>query len=63
MTPTPDEVLRLLETDLRSRGVPFSRAALQMFVGPAWTLILDDPDPGFWVQRFLETGSVVLVPS
>jgi hypothetical protein len=61
-TLTPSDFLRLLESDLQPRHVPFSRAALQAFVEGAWSLIEDDPDPAFWCERFLE-GVDLMTPA
>jgi hypothetical protein len=51
---TPADFLQLLETVLRQRRVPFSRAAAIAFVESCWELIDDNPDPWFWSDRFLE---------
>jgi hypothetical protein len=51
---TCEEFTRSLEAELRLRGVPFERAALQEFVDAGWPLIEDNPDLGFWLRQFLE---------
>jgi hypothetical protein len=51
-----DEFLASMETVLRRQHVEFSRAALQIFVGSCWELILDRQEPQFWCERFLETS-------
>jgi hypothetical protein len=59
---TPSDFIRLLESTLQPRDVPFSRAALQAFIEGAWSLIEDDPDPDFWCERFLE-GVDLMTPA
>jgi hypothetical protein len=44
---TPTDFLQLLETVLRQRRVPLSRAAAIAFVESCWELIDDNPDPWF----------------
>jgi hypothetical protein len=61
-TLTQANFLRLLESTLQPRHVPFSRAALQAFVDGSWALIEDDPDVMFWCERFLE-GVDLMTPA
>jgi hypothetical protein len=56
------DFLRMLESSLQLRHVPFSRAALIAFVESAWPLIEDDPDVAFWSERFLE-GVDLMAPA
>jgi len=51
---TLTDFLAAVESDLRLRGFPFSRAALEAFVSSSWPLIEDDPDPARWASAFLE---------
>jgi len=53
------DFLRLLESSLQFRHVPFSRAALIAFVESAWPWIEDEPDVTYWCERFLEAGDVM----
>jgi hypothetical protein len=55
----PADFLRLLESQLQPRRVPFSRAALQAFVDACWTWMEDEPDVELWAAKFLATGDVM----
>jgi hypothetical protein len=55
----PADFLRLLEAHLQPLRVPFSRAALQAFVGSCWPWIEDEPDVEMWSAKFLATGDVM----
>jgi hypothetical protein len=59
---TQSDFMRLLETTLQPRHVPFSRAALIAFVEGSWTLIEDYPDMDYWCERFLE-GVDLMAPA
>ena len=59
-TMQPTDFLPLLESTLRQRRLPFSRAAAIAFVESCWELIDDDPDVWFWSERFVETGAAIL---
>jgi hypothetical protein len=50
--------LRLLESQLQPRGVPFSRAALIAFVKSAWPWIEEKLDVELWAAKFLATDAV-----
>jgi hypothetical protein len=56
---TPTDFLHLLESALRPRRIPFSRAAAISNVASAWPLIDDDPYVWFWSERFCETHGAV----
>jgi hypothetical protein len=51
---TRDEFTQALEQDLRSRGAPFDPGRLTVYVETCWPLIQDNPDVGYWADRFLE---------
>jgi hypothetical protein len=61
-TMTQPDFLRLLETTLQPRRVPFSRASLIAFIESAWPWIEDDPDVDYWCERFLE-GVDLMTPA
>jgi hypothetical protein len=50
------EFIRILEEELKLRGLAFSRADVLEFVEDVWPLAKDDPDPVRWAERFLESG-------
>ena len=52
----PADFLHSLESVLRQRRLPFSRAAAIAFVESRWELIDDDPDAWIWSERFVESG-------
>jgi hypothetical protein len=62
MTPTPAEFVAMLETQLRARGVAFSRSAVMAFVSSTLPLLEDHPDAPYWASRFLESGASATVP-
>ena len=55
----PADFLRLLESHLQPRGIPFSRAALIAFVDACWPWIEDNPDVELWAATFLSIGDVM----
>lgn len=57
----PTDFLHLLESVLRQRRLPFSRAAAIAFVASSWSLIDDDPEVWFWAERFVEAQGAVFL--
>lgn len=57
----PDDFTRSVETILQAAHVPFERRALLAFIGSAWPLIEDHPDPERWAREFLTTLAMVEV--
>jgi hypothetical protein len=53
---TQTEFVKVLEEELKLRGLAFSRADVLEFVDDVWPLAKDDPDPVRWAERFLEAG-------
>jgi hypothetical protein len=47
-----------LESELRLRGLPFSRADVLAFVGDVWQLAEEDADPVRWADAFVEAGCI-----
>jgi hypothetical protein len=45
-----------LESELRLRGLSFSRADVLIFADDVWQLAQDDPDPVRWSDAFVEAG-------
>ena len=60
-TLTPPDFLLMMESALRPTHTPFSRAALIAFIELSWELILDNPAPDFWADRFCE-GADLMAP-
>jgi hypothetical protein len=52
--PTPSEFLRLLEAELRLRGVAFELRDVLGFTEAVWPLAWHDPNPVRWADAFLE---------
>ncbi len=55
----PTDFLHLLESVLRQRRLPFSRATAIAFTESCWELIDDNPDAWYWAERFVETNGTV----
>ena len=60
---TPTDFLHSLESVLRQRRLPFSRAAEIAFVESFWELIDDDPYVWFWSERFAEAVATTAAES
>jgi hypothetical protein len=54
----PTDFLSSLQSVLQHRRVAFSRTAAIAFIESCWVLIADDPDVGYWNERFIEAGAV-----